>query len=456
VKAITVEEADASRREAFRLARYLGMPWPEGPALTDPEHFTQGPMPRELGSSFYAQVLARAISTEATQFALSLGLHLSGLERTEQARRFALTLREQNIERKISDFEETAEARKQLNLKRLGQTSVVTFVTTEELMKWEPPKWVIEDLLAESSIAFMVGAPGVGKTFLSLNMALSVAHGRDFVGQEVLQRPALYVAGEGASGLRNRVQAWHIHHEVPISGDLFQMVSTGAILSDDDRMDELVEGVKKRGFQFIVLDTFSQLSGVESENDAAQVALVIRNAARLRDANPGTTVLFLHHLNKDGKMRGSTAMKANADTVITVMSEGDIEDGASFSLSTRAGADGKQKDGRSISIDGLVLRNAGPSAVVVRERSHPLLADENSAVGRAVRMFQSALSWGQVYSTAELVDLCTTKVYIGERKAYDAIKVAVAEGMLEQDKRGSYRALGSYLDSLLDVLPRLT
>lgn len=54
----------------------------------------------------------------------------------------------------------------------------------------------------------LVGGYGLGKTFVALSFAASVATGRDWLGRRVQRRRVLFVIGEGAYGLDPRVCAW--------------------------------------------------------------------------------------------------------------------------------------------------------------------------------------------------------------------------------------------------------
>ena len=74
--------------------------------------------------------------------------------------------------------------------------------------------WLIKNLLPALGIAVIYGHPGSGKSFLALDWALHIALGWDWQGRKVKQGLVIYVAAEGITGLRNRVEAFRRHHDV--------------------------------------------------------------------------------------------------------------------------------------------------------------------------------------------------------------------------------------------------
>ena len=53
---------------------------------------------------------------------------------------------------------------------------------------------------------------GIGKSFLALDLALFIASGKCWHGRDVEMCDVVYVLGEGASGIRQRVAAWRQVH----------------------------------------------------------------------------------------------------------------------------------------------------------------------------------------------------------------------------------------------------
>ena len=71
-----------------------------------------------------------------------------------------------------------------------------------------PTDWLIENILTTKSFAGLIGAPASGKSFVALDLALSIASGRPYHGNPVKKGPVLYLAGEGIQGLQKRAAAW--------------------------------------------------------------------------------------------------------------------------------------------------------------------------------------------------------------------------------------------------------
>lgn len=84
-----------------------------------------------------------------------------------------------------------------------------TLLDSSELGSLPPVEPLIDDVVSLRASVVMVGPSRVGKTFCALGLAASVATGTPWLGDKVLQvSPVLYVVGEGASGLGDRLASW--------------------------------------------------------------------------------------------------------------------------------------------------------------------------------------------------------------------------------------------------------
>src|SRR5690606_4132174 len=77
------------------------------------------------------------------------------------------------------------------------------------------PIWLVEELIPQSTdIVFFAGVPGVGKSFLALDVALAVVRGVPWFGAETEQGAVGYIAAEAFGTFRTRLRAYLQQHRV--------------------------------------------------------------------------------------------------------------------------------------------------------------------------------------------------------------------------------------------------
>jgi hypothetical protein len=175
-------------------------------------------------------------------------------------------------------------------------------------------------------VAFLPGEsvifspPKTGKTFVALDLALSVATGVDFMGRPVKQAKVLYIVAEGVGGLGVRVAAWCRHHDRDdIDGVAF--LTTPVNLLDEEHVAALLEIAAELGAELVVIDTLARCIPGADENSAKDVGRAVAALDRIRDATGH--VLTVHHAGKDAArgMRGSSALLGGVDTVIELVGD---------------------------------------------------------------------------------------------------------------------------------------
>lgn len=104
--------------------------------------------------------------------------------------------------------------------------------------KQPPLSWLVKGLLIEGGFSTVYGPPGTSKSFLVLDLALHVAHGRDWFGKRVAAGGVVYVSGEGGAGMLMRMKAWRQEKDggaiAPFSYKLLQ-----SVLGTDEDGDEI-------------------------------------------------------------------------------------------------------------------------------------------------------------------------------------------------------------------------
>lgn len=189
-----------------------------------------------------------------------------------------------------------------------------SLVRGEDILDLPPPRSLVGDLLQLDSIGAIYGPPGAGKTFLALDLALSVASRRPWQGRSVVDGPVLYIAAESASGIAQRARAWRARY-----GDLgaISWLTRPVALLDPNALGELLDIVSEHVPALIVADTLARCLVGADENSASDMGRAVDALDRLRAATGGC-VLAVHHGGKDRSrgMRGSSAILGAVDTAI--------------------------------------------------------------------------------------------------------------------------------------------
>ena len=199
------------------------------------------------------------------------------------------------------------------------------FQTFDEghLIDMPPVEWMVDGLLTRHGFAVMYGAPGTGKSFLAIDIAMSLAHGQQWQGRDTRQGAVLYIAGEGVGGLGKRVKAWRMNREVDGMSGL-TILPTAVNFRDQKEVEKLMRTIDslERHFTCVVVDTVARALLGGEENSATDMGLFVAACDAIKQ-HCGCGLLAIHHANKTAtgginSMRGSSALAGAADTVLGI------------------------------------------------------------------------------------------------------------------------------------------
>ena len=104
-------------------------------------------------------------------------------------------------------------------------------------------------------------------------MALRVAHGGHWRDCETRQGHSLYIAGEGCSGLSDRINSWLIYHDSKTDNytNRFSAVARPVNVTGD--FCDLIKAVKnqKNTPDLIIIDTLARCFGPNDENSTSDM-----------------------------------------------------------------------------------------------------------------------------------------------------------------------------------------
>lgn len=194
--------------------------------------------------------------------------------------------------------------------------------STNELLRLPPPEWLIEGILPVGGFTGLYGPSNCGKSFLALDIALSVASGTPWQGH-VVNYPGsvLYIAAEGGPGIQKRVRAWLEFHQLrPEQPRIAWLIETAEINNDSGAVDILLERIEKEVLRvpvLIVVDTLARcLEG--DENTQLDMGRFIAGVDRLRHEWECAAIVIHHTRLDESRERGNTAFRGAVDTMLSV------------------------------------------------------------------------------------------------------------------------------------------
>ena len=179
--------------------------------------------------------------------------------------------------------------------------------------EYPPISWLLSDYLSPG-LTFLYGKPKVGKSWLALQLALSVLVGGKMLGRDVPRGRVLYLALEdNERRLQNRMKAqmWPITDSVDVMlFDRFRE-QIGALNSAGGR--RLLAYIEAQKYTLVIVDTFSRaMMGDQLKSDEMTAAVgPIQQYAMKTDLS----LVIVDHEPKNGdSLFGSVAKVGVADT----------------------------------------------------------------------------------------------------------------------------------------------
>ena len=206
-----------------------------------------------------------------------------------------------------------------------------TFYDRAGIRNIEPPEWLIKDTIPQKCYGLIVGTPGTFKSFIALDMALSIATGaKEYFGPEdewygmwpdvIKSGPVVYCAGEGQAAMNTRIEAWEKKHLDGESADNL-ILATPCPYPTDEEFEAFVNGIHLRLKEnnlgnplMIVIDTVSKSMQGLNENTQEDASLFTKLVQSFQHEFDCTILGVMHAgWGKSDRVRGSSVFHADVD-----------------------------------------------------------------------------------------------------------------------------------------------
>ena len=176
-------------------------------------------------------------------------------------------------------------------------------------------RWLVEDLWGRGAVGIVGGAPKCCKSWLGLDIALSVASGTPCLGRFPVTRagPTLvYLAEDAAPMVRERILGICNHRRLDIETLDLHLIDTPSLRLDlDADRTSLAAAVEAIRPKLLLLDPLVRLHRAD-ENSSADISALLgflRDLQRRFD----TAVLLVHHMSKKHRAQLGQALRGSGD-----------------------------------------------------------------------------------------------------------------------------------------------
>lgn len=195
------------------------------------------------------------------------------------------------------------------------------FAPLAEVMTRPDPEFLIYRVLTLGGTSLLTAKHASFKSFIALDMGLSVAVGRAWHGFNTRRGAVVYIAAEGAAGIKKRARAWLDFYDVE-TPENFVVLDIPFQVADDKARADFIAEVADLCPALIILDTLARCAVGLEENSSKDMGGFADALGELARAT-GAHVMTVHHNNKGGDYRGSSAVPAAVDTHLSLDRTGD-------------------------------------------------------------------------------------------------------------------------------------
>lgn len=175
--------------------------------------------------------------------------------------------------------------------------------------------WLVQKLWGRAGVGVLGGAPKTCKSWLGLDVAVSVASGTACLGRLPVDDPGpvlIYLAEDSPAMVRSRIEAICAHRKLALAGLALKLITAPVLrldlLADQARLAATVDALAPR---LLLLDPLIRLHRLDenSSSDISGLLGYLRELQRTYDM----AVLLVHHTSKKHRSHPGLALRGSSD-----------------------------------------------------------------------------------------------------------------------------------------------
>lgn len=184
-------------------------------------------------------------------------------------------------------------------------------------------KWLVDGLVPLDGITCISGAPKVGKSILTLNLAVSLITGSKFLGQFETQKSSVLYIGKDEPQSLTHERFKKMLPTQPANLNFYFTNESKILFDKENPVDGVLSYCEDKNIKVVIIDSLRRIFD-GNENESAIINTVQQSFKRFVDV--GINVIFIHHHGKEGnfpkkgaeRLRGSSDILAMVDSALMI------------------------------------------------------------------------------------------------------------------------------------------
>lgn len=191
----------------------------------------------------------------------------------------------------------------------------------DALQPQPPIEWVVEGLISAGSVNIFYGEGGSKKTWALLDMGICVARGDAWLNFKTQSGNVLIVDEEsGRRRISRRMGEVLRGHNADDRTPIYCVSLVAFDFGKPSDMGELYNLIVENGARLVIVDALADVMPGRDENAVKDVQPIFLHLRRIAEETQAA-IIVIHHANKGGTYRGSTAIKGALDLLVSVESK---------------------------------------------------------------------------------------------------------------------------------------
>ena len=199
----------------------------------------------------------------------------------------------------------------------------VIHLAYEALEPLEPRQQRVAGLISEGDVILFFGAPGTKKTILLMDMAVAIVTGQKWLRLDTFRCPVLIIDEEsGDHRMKKRIGSIMRARSAEADIELFWTTLEGFSAREPADLMAIENAIIRTRAGFVIVDALADIALGADENSVRDMQPVFHGLRQIAERTRAA-IAMIHHANKTGGYRGSSAILGAVDLALLVESKED-------------------------------------------------------------------------------------------------------------------------------------